>query len=64
MAPIARFGLLCGLAGLAVYVVAGAYVASRVRADAEADDPAHPLDLHALASIVMCWPHDIQSLRT
>jgi hypothetical protein len=51
------------LGGLAAYSAAGAVVAARVRQDSLRDDPEHDLDLHALLSIVMCWPHDVQSLR-
>jgi hypothetical protein len=49
-------------AGVAVYVLVGAYVARQVRRQSLRDDPEHDLDLHALASIVMCWPHDVQTL--
>ncbi|MBV8085910.1 MAG: hypothetical protein JO247_13965 [Chloroflexi bacterium] len=48
--------------GLTLYVLVGAYVARLVRRDSLRDDPEHDLDLHALASIVMCWPHDVQTL--
>jgi hypothetical protein len=48
--------------GLIVYVLAGSYVARRIRRESLRDDPEHDLDLHALASIVMCWPHDVQTL--
>ena len=59
---LVRRGPLVAAVGLALYALAGAYVAYRVRRDSLVEDPAHDLDLHALASIVMCWPHDVQSL--
>ena len=75
-APLARFGPgsytasvllksagLLALAGLLAYATAGAVVAAKVRHLSLADDPDHDLDLHALLSIVMCWPHDVQSLK-
>ena len=62
MSLLLRRGLLSALIGLGLYVLAGSWVAYRVRRDSLADDPEHDLDLHALASIVMCWPHDIQTL--
>jgi hypothetical protein len=60
--------LLRGLAlaaagGLLAYALAGSVVAYKVRRLSLADDPDHDLDLHALLSIVMCWPHDLQALR-
>ncbi len=55
--------VLAGLGGLLAYAAAGAVVAYKVRRHSLADDPDHDLDLHALLSIVMCWPHDAQSLR-
>ena len=55
---------LAGLAGLLVYAAAGAVVAWQVRRGSLRDDPQHDLDAHALLSIVMCWPHDLQSLRS
>jgi len=54
---------LFGAAGLAAYGAAGAVVAYKVRRLSLADDPEHDLDAHALLSIVLCWPHDVQSLR-
>ena len=57
-----RRGLPAALLGLALYAVAGAAIAYLVRQDSLRDDPDHALDLHALLSIVMCWPHDVQSL--
>ena len=54
--------LKAALAGLLLYILAGAYVARLVRRDSLRDDPEHDLDLHALASIVMCWPHDVQTV--
>jgi len=48
--------------GLLMYVLAGAYVARLIRRASLRDDPEHDLDLHALASIVMCWPHDVHGL--
>ena len=54
---------LAALVGLLAYAAAGAVVASKVRRQSLADDPDHDLDIHALLSIVMCWPHDVQSLR-
>jgi hypothetical protein len=54
---------LAALAGLLTYAAAGALVARKVRRGSLADDPDHDLDAHALLSIVMCWPHDLQSLR-
>lgn len=54
---------LAALAGLLAYATAGAIVAYKVRQSSLADDPEHELDGHALLSIVMCWPHDLQSLR-
>jgi hypothetical protein len=54
---------LAALAGLLAYSAAGAVVASKVRRQSLADDPEHDLNLHALLSIVMCWPHDVQSLK-
>lgn len=54
---------LAALAGLLAYTAAGAFVASKVRRQSLADDPDHDLDMHALLSIVMCWPHDVQSLK-
>ena len=55
---------LTGLGGLLAYAAAGAVVAFKVRQLSLADDPDHDLDLHALLSIVMCWPHDAQCLRS
>ena len=55
--------LLAALAGLAAYAAAGAVVAYNVRRLSLQDDPDHDLDAHALLSIVLCWPHDAQSLR-
>ena len=49
-------------AATTLYGAAGAWVAHRIRRDSLRDDPDHDLDLHALLSIVMCWPHDVQSL--
>ena len=54
---------LAALAGLLAYAAAGAIVACKVRRSSLADDPDHRPDAHALLSIVMCWPHDVQSLR-
>ena len=54
---------LAALAGLLAYAAAGAIVAYKVRRLSLADDPDHDLDAHALLSIVMCWPHDLQSLK-
>lgn len=54
---------LAGATGLLGYGLAGAVVAALVNRASRADDPEHPLDAHALLSIVMCWPHDVQSLR-
>ncbi|HLG73016.1 MAG TPA: hypothetical protein VK009_21560 [Chloroflexota bacterium] len=54
---------LAAVAGLLAYAAAGAVVAWKVRESSLADDPEHDLDAHALLSIVMCWPHDVQSLR-
>ena len=59
-----KAALLTAAAGLAAYSAAGALVAARVRRDSLRDDPEHDLDLHALLSIVMCWPHDVQSFRS
>jgi len=55
--------LITALAGLLAYAAAGSVVAFKVRRSSLTDDPDHDLDLHALLSIVMCWPHDLQSLR-
>ncbi len=60
--PLRAFGL-AAFAGLLAYAAAGAVVAWKVRRSSLADDPDHDLDVHALLSIVMCWPHDVQSLR-
>jgi hypothetical protein len=54
---------LAAVAGLLAYAAAGAIVAYKVRLASLADDPDHQLDAHALLSIVMCWPHDVQSLK-
>ncbi|HVA24982.1 MAG TPA: hypothetical protein VMW62_11395 [Chloroflexota bacterium] len=54
---------LAAFAGLLAYATAGALVACKVRRSSLADDPEHALDAHALLSIVMCWPHDVQSLK-
>jgi hypothetical protein len=51
------------LSGLLLYAAAGTIVAYKIRRLSLADDPEHDLDGHALLSIVMCWPHDVQSLR-
>jgi hypothetical protein len=58
-----RSTALAAFAGLMAYAAAGAVVAWKVRRLSLADDPEHELDAHALLSIVMCWPHDLQSLR-
>ena len=58
-----RRALIAAACGMALYALAGAYVASHVRAGSLEDDPGHELDAHALLSIMMCWPHDAQSLR-
>lgn len=54
---------MAAFAGLLAYATAGALVACKVRRSSLADDPEHALDAHALLSIVMCWPHDVQSLK-
>jgi hypothetical protein len=54
---------LTAVTGLVVYAAAGALVAWQIRRGSLQDDPQHDLDAHALMSIVMCWPHDVQSLR-
>jgi len=56
-------GLVALSCGLLAYALAGSVVAAEVRRRSLADDPQHPLDLHALLSIVLCWPHDVQELR-
>lgn len=61
---IAKALLLAAAGGLLVYASAGAVVAYKVRRMSLADDPEHAVDAHALLSIVMCWPHDVQSLRS
>lgn len=61
---IAKALLLAVAGGLLVYASAGAVVAYKVRRMSLVDDPEHDLDAHALLSIVMCWPHDVQSLRS
>ncbi|MGH2366131.1 MAG: hypothetical protein ACRDHX_15975 [Chloroflexota bacterium] len=48
--------------GSAAYAVAGAIVAGGVRRNSLADDPDYPPTLHALLSIMLCWPHDVQTL--
>jgi hypothetical protein len=60
---IVRSLLLAAIGALLAYAAAGAVVAYKVRHLSLADDPEHDLDAHALLSIVMCWPHDVQSLR-
>jgi len=60
---IVRGFVLGAVAGLLAYAAAGSVVAYKVRRLSLADDPEHDLDLHALLSIVMCWPHDLQALR-
>lgn len=55
---------LAAVAGLLTYAAAGAVVAWKVRHMSLADDPEHELDAHALLSIIMCWPHDVQSLKS
>jgi hypothetical protein len=57
-----RMAGLAAFAGL-IYATAGAVVAWKVRRLSLADDPQHDLDAHALLSIMLCWPHDVQSLR-
>ncbi|MFI5267722.1 MAG: hypothetical protein ACHQ7M_10140 [Chloroflexota bacterium] len=54
---------LAAFAGLLMYAAAGAIVARKIRQSSLGDDPDHELDAHALLSIVMCWPHDLQSLK-
>jgi len=54
---------LAAFAGLLAYAAAGVVVACKVRRQSLADDPDYELDAHALLSIVMCWPHDVQSLK-
>ncbi|HUZ78103.1 MAG TPA: hypothetical protein VMV93_11040 [Chloroflexota bacterium] len=48
--------------GAAAYAAAGAVVALGVRRQSLADDPDYPPNLHALLSIMLCWPHDMQTL--
>ncbi|MHB8621446.1 MAG: hypothetical protein ACYDAG_18115 [Chloroflexota bacterium] len=54
--------LVAACVGLTMYAIAGGFVAGAIRAASLRDDPEHELDLHALLSIVMCWPHDVQGV--